>query len=223
MHKVVAQEIMDYLHTRFPEASIGVSGSVANGNYTEKSDIDLLFINKDYKHSHSVSFTYKGIRIGIFTYTPNMFLTNNLDLLYNHHNMRMTYIHITRPAYDPLGLIADLKESVEEVMMRRKLLRNILIDDLKKDIRQEFNKRPATIYEEKEILYVVLERIIGIVFFLKYYSDKILSKKEARNVYGLIEAVDPYLHEHLKDMYPVRQETRRLVQDLFDNYIITNY
>ncbi|MCD8079852.1 MAG: nucleotidyltransferase domain-containing protein [Bacteroides sp.] len=222
MHKVVAQEIMDYLHTRFPEASIGVGGSVANGNYTEKSDIDLLFLNKDYKHSHSVSFTYKGIRIGIFTYTPQMFLTNNLDLLYNHHSMRMTYIHITRPAYDPLGLIADLKESVEEVLMRRKLLRTILIDDLKEDIRREFSKRPATIHEEKEILYVVLERILSIVF-LKYYSDKILSKKEAQNLYGLIETVDPYLHKNLKDMYPVRQETRRLVQELFNNYLITNY
>ncbi len=222
MHKIIAQEVMDFLHDRFPEASIGVGGSVANGTYTEKSDIDLLFLNKDYKHSHSVSFTYKGIRIGIFTYTRSMFLTNNLDLLYNHHNMRMTYIHITQPAYDPLGLFEDLKESVEEVMMRRKLLRNVLIDDLKADIRQEFSKRPADIFEEKENLYVILERILSIVF-LKYYSDKILSKKEARNVYGLVEAVDPYLHEQLKKTYPVRPHTRQMAQDLFDTYIITNY
>jgi len=43
MHKLVAEEVMNYLHSRFPDASIGIGGSVANNTYTKDSDIDLLF------------------------------------------------------------------------------------------------------------------------------------------------------------------------------------
>jgi len=168
-----------------------------------------------------VSFTYKGILIGIFIYARKMFLTNYLDLIYTHHNMRLTYIDIILPIYDPHGLINDLKESVNEIMIRRRLLRDILISDLKEDIQTEFSKHPADIFEKKEILYLLLEKIAAIVF-LRYYSSKLLSKREAQNIYPLIETVDPYLYECLKKTYPVHQKTYHMVRDLFDNYII-NY
>ena len=51
MQKVVLSEVVDYLHKAYPDASIGVGGSVAAGTYRADSDVDVLFQREDCRKS----------------------------------------------------------------------------------------------------------------------------------------------------------------------------
>ena len=42
MQRKVLSEVVDYLHKAYPDASIGVGGSVAIGTYRADSDVDIL-------------------------------------------------------------------------------------------------------------------------------------------------------------------------------------
>ena len=47
MQRKVLSEVVDYLHKAYPDASIGVGGSVAIGTYRADSDVDILFQQED--------------------------------------------------------------------------------------------------------------------------------------------------------------------------------
>ena len=47
MQKIVLKEVVDYLHKVYPNASIGVGGSVALGTYGVDSDVDIIFQRED--------------------------------------------------------------------------------------------------------------------------------------------------------------------------------
>lgn len=50
-HIEIAHEIIDYLHLVFPNDSIAIAGSVADGTFKKNSDIDLLLLSERLKCS----------------------------------------------------------------------------------------------------------------------------------------------------------------------------
>ena len=48
-HIEIAHEIIDYLHLVFPNDSIAIAGSVADGTFKKNSDIDLLLLSERLK------------------------------------------------------------------------------------------------------------------------------------------------------------------------------
>ncbi len=76
-HEQISHKIVTALHVAYPDASIGVGGSVAEGTYREDSDIDILFLREGQTESYSVSFVYEGIDISIFSFSMSFFNSND--------------------------------------------------------------------------------------------------------------------------------------------------
>ncbi|PXV62477.1 nucleotidyltransferase-like protein [Dysgonomonas alginatilytica] len=222
MHKQVATEIIDYLHSACPDLSIALTGSVANGSYNENSDIDILVSHKDFTNSYYVYGYYKDIKIGIFSYHKKIFWQKSLDLLYYYQNLRIGYIYYSQIIYDSDKLIIDLKDRIDDLLLRKKLLKKTLISDLKSEIKELLSNRKSDCIEHKESLYAILNNIISI-FFLKEYSSKILTKKEAIDPYSIIKEKDIELYNILRACYPCHQNSFKLIQKAIDSYIFINY
>lgn len=62
MQRKVLSEVVDYLHKAYPDASIGVGGSVAIGTYRADSDVDILFQQEDCHKNFLVSFPIEELR-----------------------------------------------------------------------------------------------------------------------------------------------------------------
>ena len=77
-HIEIAHEIIDYLHLVFPNDSIAIAGSVADGTFKKNSDIDLLLLSERLKCSYAVSFLYKGKSISIFVFSK-AYIRRNMD------------------------------------------------------------------------------------------------------------------------------------------------
>jgi hypothetical protein len=222
MHKKIAGEVIEFLHAENSRLSIALSGSVANNTYHKDSDIDLLVQDKMFRNSYYIYCYYKDIKIGIFSYRPNIFLKRSLDFLYHYHSMRLSYILSSKIIYDPDNIIAELKNNAKEIFIRRKLMNDFLIRDLKNEIMQYLENLPVNIIEQKEILYKVLSNILSI-FFLNKSPNMVLNKREACNPYDVIKETDSKLYHILISCYPVNKDSRKQISEAFKSYISLNY
>jgi len=221
MHKKVASEIVEYLHLKFPDASIAYAGSVAQGTYKESSDIDLLFCSKDISNSYSVGFNYKGIRVGVFSFHKKVFYENRMSFLYRYHNMPISFIFHSRAVYDSHELVLDLKEKIEDIFDRRDIMKERLITELKTEIKKIFEKTAFDCFEEKKLVYEISDKIVSI-FFLKRCNKGALTKTVGRDPFSYIENEDNELYAILHACLPFHKNSFVMIKEAFGNYIVTN-
>ncbi len=222
MHELVLKEIVSFLHETFPDASVGVSGSIATGMYRKDSDIDILFQQKNVKESTLIHFVHKGIKVSLFSFSKEMLYDNEKKYLFTYHNMPITYISDTKILYDGGGYIEDLKDFVENIVIRRRLLRQILISDLKYEIAYLLQLKVASVIEDKKRCYSIVNKIISI-FFLSLYADKVIGKREGNNPFATIMADDKELYVRLKVCLPYRFDSFGYLKWIYENYILTFY
>lgn len=222
MQKVVLSEVVDYLHKAYPDASIGVGGSVASGTYTADSDVDILFQREGFQKDFLISFFCKGIKVSIFGIGKNGLLQRERNILLNYRNMPISFISSVAVIYDDKELIVDLKSFVRDMVERRRILRYILIDELKVNIRNQLQLAPTSYLETKKKVYAIIDKMISL-FYLKFHAGRIVQKQEGRNPYTVIKNDDYMLYEKLKESLPYCSETYYQVKDVFENYIQNMY
>ncbi|RHI02864.1 hypothetical protein DW182_18380 [Bacteroides sp. AM16-24] len=221
-HEQISHKIVTALHVAYPDASIGVGGSVAEGTYREDSDIDILFLREGQTESYSVSFVYEGIDISIFSFSMSFFNSNDRKYLYTYHNMPITFISGVSVLYDEKRLIEEIRKIVDNLLERRSFLRELLIKDLKNGIEKLFNFQSQSVLERKRIYYDIIHSIVYI-FFLKKYPDKIINKQYGRNPFTIIASEDYYLYVNLKMCGCYTSFSFSKLKSLFENHILTNY
>lgn len=221
-HEQILNKIVMALHIAYPDASIGVGGSVAEGTYRKDSDIDILFLKEGQTESFSVSFVYGGIDISIFSFSMSFFNSNDRKYLYTYHNMPITFISGVSALYDKKRLIEEMRKRVDNLLERRSFLREILIEDLKTGIEKQFSFQSRFILERKRIYYDIIHRMVCI-FFLKKCPDKVINKQYGRNPFAIIASEDYYLYMNLKICGCYTSFSFSRLKSLFENHILTNY
>lgn len=222
MQKIVLKEVVDYLHKVYPNASIGVGGSVALGTYGVDSDVDIIFQREDCRKSFLLSFYSNGIKVSIFSFSKKLFLENERKYLLAFNSMPITFISSVSVLYDDYGLIVELKEIVRNLVERCKVLRYIFIDELKREISEQLQLDLFSILELKIRVYTIVSRIICL-FYLKFHAGRIVPKQERCNPYLVIKRDDYILYEKLKECLPYDSNSYNCVRDLFENYIQKKY
>lgn len=220
MQKKVLKEVVGFLHETYPDASIGVSGSVAIGTYREDSDVDILFLRKDVERDTLITFFYEGIKVSLFSFSKEMLHHNDRKYLLNFHNMPITFIANTLILYDKENLIAELKNYVDSVVTRRVLLKEVLINELKTQATYLLQRDSTSVIDDKRKCYSVVTKILSI-FFLRRYADKVIEKKEGHTPFVTIMNDDNLLYEELKACLPFHADSCNRLEKLFINYILT--
>ncbi|MCS2221622.1 nucleotidyltransferase domain-containing protein [Bacteroides fragilis] len=206
-HLFLLHEIVEYLHFQFPRASIGISGSIANNTFKESSDIDLLFVNETILNAYSISFYYKGISVSIFVFSLNFLSQNYNRILYGFHNMPSIFILQSNIIYDSTKIISVMKRYVFDILQQRKILRHLLIEELKKGISNRLETTNSNaLYKKKKSLYWVCKKMIDI-FFLQNYPDKVTTKKEGREPFILLKEYSPNLFLLMSDILPYKENS----------------
>lgn len=222
MQKTVLSEVVDYLHKAYPDASIGIGGSVAAGTYRADSDVDILFQREKFHESFLISFFCKGIKVSIFCFSKNMLLRKETKYLMNYNNMPISLISGVCVIYDDKRLLADLKCFVKDIVQRRRVLRFVLMDELKINISRQLEIRPNSYMDAKMKTYTVIDELICL-FYLKFHTGRIIQKHEGRNPYEIIKRDDSILYESLKECMPYNWEAYDRVKELFENHILKFY
>lgn len=218
MQKFILNKVVNFLHSTYPAASIGVGGSVAVGTYRVDSDIDIMFQRGNCQKSFLLSFYCDGIKVSIFSFSKELFLLNERKYLLAFHSMPITFISGVTILYDDFGFISELKEIVGGLVERRKILRFVLIDELKANIETQLQLKPISYIDVKKQIYSVIDMII-FIFYLKFHAARIIQKQERRNPYIVIKEDDYILYEKLQECLPYKFKTYDQVVNLFENYI----
>lgn len=222
IHKEVLREVVDKLHAAYPEASIGIGGSVANETYRADSDIDILLMKEGQVESFSITCMYRGIRISIFSFSISFILKNERRYLYSFHEMPITFISGASIIYDDKGLIQKLKETVRDIMERRFYLKDVLIDKLKNEITRLCMLDSQSSLLRKQIHYTIADGMLSIFFLSK--MPRLITKKQIKfNWYDCMIVQDEYLCRCLKKYMLYSDCSAEALKGLFKNYVLTNY
>jgi hypothetical protein len=201
MHKHIAIEIINKLHDQFPDASIALTGSVANDTYTESSDIDILFVRKNIHYSYSVKFIYKNINVTLFYFCTGIINKYSNNYLYQYHNACFVCILQSKIIYDNENLILNLKTQFDELCNRRILLKDLLKSELKDNIRQLIDFVPTKELDKKRALYQVMDKILAI-FFLHKCTKGALTKQAGQCPFAIIKEENIELYKYLTKWLP---------------------
>lgn len=214
-HEEILKDIVEVLHQTYPQASIGVGGSLANGTYRVDSDVDLLFLRQGQMESYSITFCYKGVQVSIFSFSHAFWQKNDRKYLYGYHNMPMSFVKGVVPIYDENRLIQDLKDRVEELVNRRVLLKHILINELTQEGRALLSREAESVYMKKLIHYRTIEMLIN-QYFLEFYSHKVTGKQIEQNVYEMIARNDRSMYTALYECMPYCLKANQKLKFLFE-------
>lgn len=216
----VLKEVVAFLHSTYPDAAIGVSGSMANATFGADSDVDIVFQQKDVERNTLIAFSHRNVKVSVFTFSKEALLHNDRKFLLNFHNMPMTFIANIVVLYDEQNLISELKEYVESVVARRVLLKECLIRELKEEIALLLQQKPSSIIEEKRRCYGVVGKMLS-VFFLRKHADRVIGKKEGHAPFATIMNEDGIFYVKLKECLPFHSDSYRNLDRFFRDYILT--
>lgn len=216
----VLKEVVAFLHKAYPDAAVGVSGSMANATCRADSDVDILFQQKDVERNTLVAFSHRNVKVSLFSFNKEALIHHDRKFLLNFHNMPVTFIADTAILYDEKDLIGELKEYVGSVAARRVLLKEFLIGELKEEIALLLQQELSSIIDEKRRCYGVVGKMLS-VFFLRKHADKIIGKKEGLAPFTTIMNEDKMFYVKLKECLPFHSDSYRRLDRLFSDYILT--
>lgn len=91
--------------------------------------------------------------------------------------MPISFISDVCSIHDEKDLITDLKYFVKDIVERRRILKYILIDELKTSIANLLQVKPSSLIDIKRETYAVIDKMICI-FYLKFHADRIVQSRK---------------------------------------------
>lgn len=180
MHKEVADKLIDLIHRKNPNASIGLGGSVAANTYTLNSDIDILVCSEEVESAYLVSFSYQDLKVSIFVYSVAAYCCCKWEYLYR--DMPTSYILGVKPYYDKGNYIHTLCTLIQDNIVRGNKNVEALI---KWTIKQLIEKIEALKVETDKIqrkrIYYIIRAYITRYLYLRFFGFRVMTKEEQRN------------------------------------------
>ncbi len=107
------------LAERFPDAGIGVTGSVAAGRHGAGSDLDLLVADREVVCGHQMAVRDEGVRVNVVCVHPDAFAALMREDAPRFAGIRASYVAGARVLRDPEGALAALVDAARESLRRR--------------------------------------------------------------------------------------------------------
>jgi hypothetical protein len=107
------------LAARFPDAGIGVAGSVAAGRHGPASDLDLLVADRAVLRARQAVSHDEGVRINVVCVHPERWAVLLDDDAYRFAGIRTSFVLGLRVLRDPHGLLEPLTARARGVLARR--------------------------------------------------------------------------------------------------------
>lgn len=219
-HLEVAHKVVDFLHESYPDSSIALGGSVAEGLFSKDSDIDILFMKASITGTYLMTFEYEGLEVTLFIISKQHIYQNYQKYLYGYHNMPLTFISSSRLIYDSFDLIKGLRKYFNDIIQRRGMLRTMLVDNLKNEILEICNIDHHECMEKKKSVFMVCNRLVQL-FYLAYYPYRITTKSEGRNPFIFLKKSDYVLYNFIRKILPYSWESypilKKEINDMLEN------
>lgn len=219
-HLEVAHKVVDFLHESYPDSSIALGGSVAEGLFSKDSDIDILFMKASITGTYLITFEYEGLEVTLFIISKQHIYQNYQKYLYGYHNMPLTFISSSRLIYDSFDLIKGLRKYFNDIIQRRGMLRTMLVDNLKNEILEICNIDHNECMEKKKSVFMVCNRLVEL-FYLAYYPYRITTKSEGRNPFIFLKKSDYILYNFIRKILPYSWESypilKKEINDMLEN------
>ncbi len=195
LHLKIVNDLTKKLKTNFPNAGIGISGSVAAKKHSRKSDIDLLLVDKTFKKNKQFTFFNYGVDINLLCLNPNL-LENQISVwsfLFN--SQHLGYITSANIIFDPESSLGELKEKTKEIIIQRKSSAQqvlMIVEEQKEIIIKEIENNGCNCSKSVELINLLISQ-----WFL---LEGILlnNKREHQNSFNLIKKYDYKMYESLK-------------------------
>lgn len=107
------------LADRFPDAGIGVAGSVAAGRHGPASDLDLLVADRAVLRARQAVSHDQGVRVNVVCVHPERWAALLDDDAYRFAGIRTSFVMGLRVLRDPHGVLEPLTARARGVLARR--------------------------------------------------------------------------------------------------------
>ncbi|CAM2064772.1 Nucleotidyltransferase domain-containing protein [Sulfidibacter corallicola] len=206
-HLALAKELAELLRARFPEGSIGITGSVAKKSHRPESDIDFLLVDPGLAGNYQFVFVKDGIKINVLGLTPQF--RQRLD----HYVLRFFstftgYIANLCPVHDPHGYIGEMVRENWELIGKRRQSGGILRAGLDRELEGlvgEDGRIVSALAEDRPRMMTILQLLID-YRFIQLELD-IYTKWGCFNAMNLLREADPEFHRLVAETLPPGPET----------------
>jgi len=191
-HIEVMERLANKLKNYFPESGIGISGSIAKNTFDERSDIDLLVLDRSFeKNRQYVFYTLENIRVNILCFKPDSIEDKFKQWSIYFTGQHLQFILDTKPLFDKNSLIKEVQEKILSFKKTKLSLKDIT-DLLSNNLRMQINgKETQNIFCSKKDSFVKLYSLLNVWFINKGIKSK--NKTELLNAFKIIEMEDCYL------------------------------
>ncbi len=203
-HVAAAEGMLGRLAAAFPQAGLGVTGSVSTGTHHPESDLDLVVVDASFRRDMQFATVEEGVRTALLCLKPGLdaererrwMLASGADL------GMLAMVRTAVVARDPAGRLGELQRMVAR-LDRERLMRR---DELMAIRRQHAQAAMRALREGGGTSgpHLQLELFAAVVdgWFLRE-GLAVTSKQESRRTLETIEERDPALAALLHQAIPV--------------------
>jgi hypothetical protein len=130
-HGVAAEAMLRRLAAAFPQAGLGLTGSVATGTHGAESDLDLVMVDAGFRRDMQFATVSEGIRTAVLCLRPELDEEQERRwMLAAGGDVRM--VSMVRSAVvtrDPAGVLGELQRTIARLDRERRTRREELVAD----------------------------------------------------------------------------------------------
>jgi hypothetical protein len=134
-HVAAAEAMLRRLAAVFPEAGLGVTGSLATGTHHAGSDVDMVLADPSFRRDMQFASTSEGIRVAVVCLRPSLDARRERRwTLQSGGDVRI--VSMVRSAFvarDPRGALAELQRTVARLDQERRTRRDELASARRND------------------------------------------------------------------------------------------
>ncbi|HVG44303.1 MAG TPA: nucleotidyltransferase domain-containing protein [Longimicrobium sp.] len=130
-HRVAAEAMLRRLAAAFPQAGLGLTGSVATGTHGPESDLDLVMVDAGFRREMQFATVSEGIRTAVLCLRPELDEERERRwMLAAGGDVRMvSMVRSAVVARDPSGVLGELQRTIARLDRERRTRREELVAD----------------------------------------------------------------------------------------------
>jgi hypothetical protein len=211
-HLSAAEAMLRRLAAAFPDAGLGITGSLGTGTHGPGSDIDLVMADASFRRDMQFATMAGGIPVAVVCLRPRFDAERERRwMLASGGDVRI--VSMVRSAFvarDPAGALAEMQRTVARLDAERRTRRDELVAVRREDALARVHALHGGTPASDEHLQMELFDAIVDGWFLKH-GLAMDTRQESERMLETIAARDPVLHDLLRRAIPL---TRRSMAPL---------
>lgn len=207
-HSAAAESMLAHLAAAFPQAGLGVTGSVSTGTHHDGSDLDLVVVDASFRRDMQFATVSEGIRTAVLCLRPGFDAERERRwmLAAGSDTTMVAMVRTAVVARDPAGCLREMQRTVARLDGERLARRDELIA-----LRREHAVATRTALGEgrgADEPHLLLELFTAVVDgWLLREGMVIRSKQESQGVLEAIERRDAALAALLCEAIPLTHDS----------------